>query len=52
MRTNVARNVPSAVGTVSGINELILQAIEAGRADRLTELTAPAAQRAVIDGSR
>jgi AcrR family transcriptional regulator len=45
---------PLAMGVVGGINELILQAIEDDRADRLTELTEAAAQlaRAVIDGSR
>jgi AcrR family transcriptional regulator len=45
---------PLAMGIVGGINELILQAVEADRADRLTELTEAAAQlaRAVIDGSR
>ena len=45
---------PLAMGIVGGINELILQAIEVDRADRLIELTEPAAQlvRAVIDGSR
>jgi AcrR family transcriptional regulator len=55
---NRARAAPMspalAMGIVGGINELILQAIEADEAQRLTELTAAAAQlaRAVIDGSR
>jgi AcrR family transcriptional regulator len=43
-----------AMGIVGGINELILQAIEANQAERLTDLAEAAAQlaRAVIDGSR
>jgi len=44
---------PLAMGIVGAVNELILQAIEQGRADRLPELTPAAASiaRAVIDGS-
>ncbi len=42
-----------ATGLVGAINELILQAIEDGRADRLGELIAPASRlvRVVIDGA-
>jgi hypothetical protein len=43
---------PLAMGIVGAINELILQAIEADRVDRLAELTPTAARiaRSVIDG--
>jgi AcrR family transcriptional regulator len=42
-----------AVAIVGGINELVLQAIEDDRVDRLAELSRPAAHlvRAVIDGT-
>lgn len=42
------------LGIVGAINELVLQAIEDDRADRLPELAAPAAAlvRALIDGAR
>lgn len=42
-----------AVAIVGGINELVLQAIEEDRVDRLAELSRPAAHlvRAVIDGT-
>jgi hypothetical protein len=41
-----------ALAIVGGVNELILQAIEEDRADRLTELASAAARlaRSVIDG--
>jgi AcrR family transcriptional regulator len=42
-----------AMAIVGGINELVLQAIEQDRVDRLAELSAPAAHlvKAVIDGT-
>ena len=42
-----------AMAIVGGVNELVLQAIEEHRADRLTELSGAAAElaRAVIDGT-
>ena len=42
-----------AMAIVGGVNELVLQAIEEGRAERLAELSGAAAQlaKAVIDGS-
>jgi AcrR family transcriptional regulator len=44
---------PHAVAIVGAINELILQAIEEGRVERLAEMTDTAAQvaRGIIDGS-
>ena len=50
-----ARPLPQAmaVAIVGGVNELVLQAIEENRADKLSELSGAAAQlaRAVIDGN-
>jgi AcrR family transcriptional regulator len=51
--TQIELTQTDATGLVGAINELILQAIEEGRADRLGELITPASRlvRVVIDGA-